>query len=201
MVNTFRGEYISGRIFFKGEYFSGVIFLGWKCSRVNIWVSYSFLGLVDLLQLAHMSSFNIGRLSHPDQVLYRTRRLVAQMMDVLHGSSQASGQDPWPFNNPRISLDTNVYVFKCAKISKIKVHIFWLIRCLACTITKPGQTRRETDGRRDTSPISVLNSIWSVFNATRDQWLHKLKGICWNFEANYSAKNVDEITQEEQPCF
>ena len=138
-----------------------------------------------MLQLAHMSSFNVGRLSHPDQVLYRTRRLVAQMMDVLHGSSQASGQDPWPFNNPRISLDTNVYVFKCAKISKIKVHIFLLIRCLACTITKPGQTRRETDGRRDTSPISVLNSIWSVFNATRDQWLHKLKGICWNFEANY----------------
>ena len=137
----FRGEYLSGRIFFKGEYFSGVIFLGWKCSRVNIWVSYSLLGLVDLLQLAHMSSFNVGRLSHPDQVLYRTRRLVAQMMDVLHGSSQASGQDPWPFNNPRISLDTNVYVFKCAKISKIKVHVFYW--SVALPVQLPSLARQE----------------------------------------------------------
>ena len=63
------------------------------------------------------------------------------MMDVLHGSSQASGQDPWPFNNPRISLDTNVYVFKCAEISKIKVHIFLLI--LALAVQLPSLARQE----------------------------------------------------------
>ena len=83
-------------------------------------------------------------------------------------------------------LWTQMFMFSnVLKYQKTRFIFFRLIRCLACTITKPGQTRRETDGRRDTSPISVLNSIWSVFNATRDQWLHKLKGICWNFEANY----------------